>query len=259
MRLKNKVCLITGAASGMGRIACDIFAKEGAKIIALDVNAKDGESLTKEALDKGYLLKFMRCDVSRPAQVKKAIDLGVKRFGKLDVIYNNAGVFLKDDASVLETTPEVWDKTLDINLKGMYLVCKYGIPYLLNNAKNGGSGSVINISSIVALVGCTVAQDAYTVSKGGVLALTKSLAIQYGRQNVRANAICPGPIETPLLTRWLFANPKEKEKRIVRQPMGRFGKPEEIVYGALYLASDESSWTNGAALVIDGGLTSNYF
>lgn len=259
MRLKNKVCVITGAASGMGRVACDLFAKEGAKIVALDVNAKDGETLTREAYDKGYLLQFQRCDVSQPAQVKKAIEAGVKRFGKLDVLYNNAGVFLKDDTSVVDTEPEVWDKTMDINLKGMYLVAKYGIPHLMANTKKGGSGSIINVASFVALLGCTVPQDAYTASKGGAIALTKSLAIQYGRNNIRANAICPGPIETPLLTKWLLANPKERDKRLVRQPMGRFGRPEDIVYGALYLASDESSWTNGIALVIDGGVTSNYF
>ncbi len=259
LRLKNKVCLITGIASGMGAIACEIFSREGAKIIGCDVNETEGQKVAKAINKKGGKLFFARCDVSNPQEVKNAVDSGVHHFGKLDVIYNNAGVFLQNDTSVVDTPPDVWDKVQSVNLKGIYLVCKYGIPHLLENAKKGNLCSIVNISSSVALLGCTVPQDSYTASKGGVISLSKSIAIQYGKQGIRCNAICPGPIATPLLTRWLFANPKEKEKRLVRQPMGRFGNPEDIVYGALYLASDESAWTNAATISIDGGLSSIYF
>lgn len=259
MRLKNKVCLITGVASGMGKVACDIFSKEGARIIGFDVNDEEGQRVTREiSKQKGSML-YLHCDVANPHEVKRAVDQGVKHFGKLDVIYNNAGIFLREDTSLVATEPDIWDKVQAVNLKGTYLVSKFSIPHLLKNAKNGSSGSIVNVASTVALLGCTVPQDSYTASKGAVIALTKSLAIQYGRWNIRCNAIAPGPIETPLLKRWLFANPKERDKRLVRQPMGRFGRPEDIVYGALYLASDESSWTNGAVLVIDGGLSSFYF
>ncbi|MEK6544595.1 MAG: SDR family oxidoreductase [Elusimicrobiota bacterium] len=248
MRLKDKVCLITGAASGMGKVACGMFLKEGAKVIGLDV---------KRAADlpasPDYL--FIETDVTKEQDVNNAIAQGVKRFGRLDTLYNNAGIMMDKDSSVVDTDASVWDKTLDVNLKGIYLVCKYGIPHLIANQ----GGSVINIASFVALVGCSVPQDAYTASKGAVIALTKSLAVQYGPKGVRANAICPGPIETPLMMDWLLSNPIEKAKRLNRIPMGRLGKPEEVVYAAIYLASDESRWTNGAAMVIDGGITSNYF
>src|SRR5439155_3927559 len=146
-------------------------------------------------------------------------------------------------------------RTMAINVKGLAFCCKHGIPELIK----AGGGSVINIASFVALVGCSVPQDAYTASKGAVIALTKSLAVQFGPKHIRANAICPGPIETPLLTKWLLTNPAERNKRLPRIPLGRFGKPEDVVYLAMYLASDESSWTNGAAIVVDGGITSNYF
>ncbi|MBI4368838.1 MAG: SDR family oxidoreductase [Elusimicrobia bacterium] len=247
MRLKNKICLITGAASGMGRAACDIFYQEGAKIIAMDVREPE-----KKFHDGIF---FIKADVGNSQEVSHAINEGVQHFGGLDVLYNNAGIFLETDRSVVETEPGTWEKTLDVNAKGIYLVCKYGIPHLIKR----GSGSIINIASFVALVGCSVPQDAYTASKGAVLALTKSLAVQFGPKGIRANAICPGPIETPLLTQWLLKKPAEKAKRLNRIPMGRFGQTKDIVYAALYLASDESSWTNGASLVVDGGITSNYF
>ena len=176
-------------------------------------------------------------------------------FGRLDVLYNNAGIFPNDDHSVTDTEEAVWDKVLAVNVKGVAFVCKHGIPELVK----AGGGSVINVASFVALVGCSVPQDAYTASKGAVIALTKSLAVQFGPKGVRSNAICPGPIETPLLMEWLLKEPAEKAKRLNRIPMGRFGKTADIVNLALYLASDESSWTNGAAIVADGGITSNYF
>ncbi|MBI2069216.1 MAG: glucose 1-dehydrogenase [Elusimicrobia bacterium] len=255
MRLKNKVCLITGAASGMGKVACRIFAKEGANIIALDLNDKAGAEVAAEIKSSGGQAVYEHCDVAKAQDVERAIKAGVKAFGKLDVLYNNAGIFLEKDHSVTDTDPEIWDQTQDVNLKGIYLICKYGIPHLLENK----GGSIVNVASFVALVGCSVPQDAYTASKGGVIALTKSLAVQFGPKGIRSNAICPGPIETPLLMEWLFKEPAEKAKRLNRIPMGRFGKPEDIVHAALYLASDESTWTNGAAITIDGGITSNYF
>jgi len=257
MRLKDKVCLITGAASGMGKAATRLFVEEGASVIALDVNKKEGIKLAYQ-LNKGkggHKVHFIACDVSKEKEIEKAVKEGAAKFGKLDVLYNNAGIFLEKDRSVLDTPEDVWDLTMNVNVKGIYLVCKYGIPHLIKN----GKGSVINVASFVALVGCSVPQDAYTASKGAVIALTKSLAVQFGPKGVRSNAICPGPIETPLLMDWLLKNPAEKAKRFNRIPMGRFGKPEDIVHTALHLASDESAWTNGAAIVVDGGITSNYF
>jgi NAD(P)-dependent dehydrogenase (short-subunit alcohol dehydrogenase family) len=179
----------------------------------------------------------------------------VKRYGALHVLYNNAGIMMAEDRSVVDTEEWVWDRTLAVNLKGIYLCCRHGIPEMMRS----GGGSVINIASFVALLGCSVPQDAYTASKGAVIALTKSLAVQFAPRGVRSNAICPGPIETPLLTEWLLKDPEARRVRLARNPTGRFGRPEDIVNAGIFLASDESAWTNGAVLVIDGGITSNYF
>jgi NAD(P)-dependent dehydrogenase (short-subunit alcohol dehydrogenase family) len=254
-RLSGKSCLITGAGSGMGRAAAELFAKEGASVAVLDLKSSAAQETAALVNKAGGKALAIDCDVSKEASVKSAVAAAVKAFGKLDVLYNNAGIFPEKDHSVVDTEEAVWDLVYAVNVKGIAFVCKYGIPELLR----AGGGSVINIASFVALLGCSVPQDAYTASKGAVIALTKSLAVQFGPQGVRANAICPGPIETPLLTEWLFKEPKEKAKRLNRIPMGRFGRPADIVNLALYLASDESSWTNGAALVVDGGITSNYF
>jgi NAD(P)-dependent dehydrogenase (short-subunit alcohol dehydrogenase family) len=186
--------------------------------------------------------------------VRRMIDEGVERFGGLNVLYNNAGIMPDEDTSVIETSGETFDRVIDVNLKSIFLVCKHGIPKLVE----AGGGSVINIASFVALVGCTVPQDAYTASKGGVLSLTRSLAVQYGPQGVRANALCPGPILTPLMET-LFASEEEKNKRLNRIPLGRFGRAEDIVNAGIFLASDESSWMTGSQFVIDGGITVNYF
>ena len=254
-RLEGKVCLITGAGSGMGRVAAQMFAKEGARIIAVDIRSLEAEKTADLILKDGGKAAAVKADVSKPEDAREMIAFAVKTFGSLHVLYNNAGIFPEKDRSVTDTDPETWDSVYQINLKGVYLGCKYGIPEIIK----AGGGSVINIASFVALVGCSVPQDAYTASKGGVIALTKSLAVQFGPHKVRSNAVCPGPIETPLLTEWLFKEPAEKAKRLNRIPMGRFGRSEDIAYLAMYLASDESSWTNGAALVVDGGITSNYF
>ncbi len=254
-RLSGKVCLITGAGSGMGRAACVKFAQEGAQVVACDMNLDAVRETVAMAEAAGGRALAAKADVSKEADVREVVKAGVKAYGKIDVLYNNAGIFPSADHSVVDTEEAVWDQVLAVNVKGVYLVCKHGIPELLA----AGGGSVINVASFVALVGCTVPQDAYTASKGAVIALTKSLAVQFGPRKIRSNAICPGPIETPLLSAWLLKEPTEKAKRLNRIPMGRFGKSEDIVNTALYLASDESSWTNGTALVVDGGITSNYF
>jgi NAD(P)-dependent dehydrogenase (short-subunit alcohol dehydrogenase family) len=231
------------------------FAREGARVVACDVDLESVRQSVAMAESAGGKALAVRADVSKETEVREAIQAGLKAYGKIDTLYNNAGIFPAAAHSVIDTDESVWDKVLAVNVKGVYLVCKHGIPELLA----AGGGSVINVASFVALVGCSVPQDAYTASKGAVIALTKSLAVQFGPKGIRSNAICPGPIETPLLSAWLFKEPAEKAKRLNRIPMNRFGKSEDIVNTALFLASDESSWTNGAALVVDGGITSNYF
>lgn len=254
-RLDGKVVLITGAGSGMGLEATLRFAKEGAKVAACDVNLAAAQKAVDQAAAAGGKAVAIAMNVAKEAEVKAGVQAAVKAFGKLDAVYNNAGIFPSDDHSVVDTEEKVWDLVYAVNVKGIAFVCKYAIPELLA----AGGGSIINVASFVALVGCTVPQDAYTASKGAVIALTKSLAVQYGPKGIRSNAICPGPIETPLLTAWLLKEPAEKAKRLNRIPMGRFGRSEDIVNAALYLASDESRWTNGLAMVVDGGITSNYF
>jgi NAD(P)-dependent dehydrogenase (short-subunit alcohol dehydrogenase family) len=183
------------------------------------------------------------------------VDHAMTTFGRVDVLYNNAGIMPAADHSVIDTDVATWDKVMAVNVRGVFLGCKYAIPRMVEQ----GSGSVINIASFVALLGCSVPQDAYTASKGAILSLTRSLAVQFGPNGVRSNAICPGPVETPLLLDWLVKDEDAKRIRLARNPTGRFGKPEEIVALAVYLASDESRWTNGASLVIDGGISVNYF
>lgn len=252
MRLAGKTALITGAGSGMGRVATALFVREGANVIATDLSQAGLDQTVAET--DGAKVLALTGDVTNAADVESWVRAGVERFGGLHVVYNNAGIFPDDDRGVVESDPAAWERVLDVNLKGVMLCCKYAIPEIVR----AGGGSVVNVASFVALVGCTVPQDAYTASKGAVLALTKSLAVQYGRQGVRVNAICPGPVITPLLAE-LFPSEEEKMKRLNRIPMGRFGQPEDIAYAALYLASDESSWTTGTEFVVDGGITVNYF
>ncbi len=255
MRLAGKVILVTGAASGMGLVATRMFAAEGAKVIAADIDAA-GLAAAVAGLDPGRAESVLPVtgNVTDSDDVRRMIAAGVGRFGKLNVLYNNAGIMPEADTSVVETGEEVWDEILDVNLKSIFLVCKHGIPALIE----AGGGSIVNIASFVALVGCTNPQDAYTASKGGVLSLTRSLAVQYGPKGVRANAICPGPILTPM-TGQLFPNEEERMKRLNRIPLGRFGRAEDIVHAGVFLASDESSWMTGTQFVIDGGITVNYF
>ncbi len=253
MRLANKVILVTGAASGMGRVATRMFVEQGAKVIAADIDATALDEAVGEVGDPDAVLAVTG-NVAIDADVKRMVDEGVERFGALNVLYNNAGIMPDEDTSVVETSEETWERVLDVNLKSIFLTCKHGIPQIIE----AGGGSVINIASFVALMGCTVPQDAYTASKGGVLSLTRSLAVQYGKQGVRANAICPGPILTPLMET-LFASEAEKNKRLDRIPLGRFGRAEDIVWAGVFLASDESSWMTGSQFVVDGGITVNYF
>lgn len=256
MRLRDKVCIITGAGGGMGRVAARMFCEQGARVVAADIVEAAGQETVALARQAGAgEAFFVRADVSREEDCADLVRQAVRRYGRLDALYNNAGIMPEADHSVVDTPEEAWDLVQNVNTKSIYLCCKYGIPAMIES----GGGSVINIASFVALVGCSVPQDSYTASKGALIALTKSLAVQFGPQGVRSNAICPGPIETPLLMEWLLSDPAAKALRLNRIPMGRFGKPEDIVYLAIYLASDESSWTNGATLVVDGGITSNYF
>jgi NAD(P)-dependent dehydrogenase (short-subunit alcohol dehydrogenase family) len=255
MRLADKVVLVTGAASGMGRVATRMFAGQGAKVVAADIDERALHEAVAE-IDAAHADAILPVtgNVAVDGDVKRMIDAGVSHFGTLNVLYNNAGIMPEDDTSVLETSEDTWERVLDVNLKSIFLVCKHGIPRLID----AGGGSVINIASFVALLGCTVPQDAYTASKGGVLSLTRSLAVQYGRQGVRANAICPGPVMTPMLET-LFPSEDEKLKRLNRIPLGRFGRAEDIVWAGVFLASDESSWMTGSQFVVDGGITVNYF
>jgi NAD(P)-dependent dehydrogenase (short-subunit alcohol dehydrogenase family) len=254
MRLADKVIFVTGAAGGMGRVAAQMFAHEGAQVVATDYAEGPLEETVALVRDAGGHIVGVPGDVASARDVERAIAEGVRAFGRINVLYNNAGIMPGEDTSVEETSEETWERVLDVNLKGIFLCCKYGVPELLK----AEGGSIINIASFVALVGCTVPQDAYTASKGGVLSLTRSLAVQYGRQGIRANALCPGPIETPLLRR-LWTSEEERDKRLNRIPLGRFGTAEDIVNAGVFLASDESSWMTGAAFIVDGGITINYF
>ena len=254
MRLSNKVDIITGSASGMGQAAAELFAQEGASVVVTDISAEMGEATVRGIRDAGGKAIFVQADVANEDEVNHMVNAAIDAFGRVDVLYNNAGIMPGDDGSVTDLAEATWDRILDVNLKSTFLCSKYTIPHMMKQ----GKGSIINIASFVAFMGCTVPQDAYTASKGGLLSLTKSFAVQYGRYGIRCNAICPGPIETPLL-RTLWTSEEARNLRLNRIPLGRFGVPNDIIYMALYLASDESSWTTGAWLIIDGGISSNYF
>ena len=255
MRLSGKVSIITGAGGGMGRVAALRFAAEGSRVVVADTHKASAEETVRQILAAGGEATAITVDVSVEADAKAMVDCAIEKFGRLDVLYNNAGIMPQADHSVVDTPIEIWDQVMAVNVRGIYLACKYAIPAMLENH----SGSIINISSFVAVLGCSVPQDAYTASKGAILALTRSLAVQFAPGGIRTNAILPGPVETPLLLDWLVKDEQAKNIRLARNPSGRFGKPDEIVSMAVYLASDESAWTNGASLVIDGGISVNYF
>jgi len=249
-RLDGKVAVITGAGGGMGREAALLFCEEGARVCVADVDADAAQKTATEAGDAFALA----VDVSDSDSVQEMYEQTAERYGGIDVLYNNAGISPPDDDSILETEPDAWQRVQDVNTKGVYLCCKHGIPHLLER----GGGSVINVASFVALVGAATSQISYTASKGAVLALSRELAVQFARQGIRVNALCPGPVETPLLLRIFGDDPAAYERRRVHLPMGRLAKPREIVNAALFLASDESSYVNGATFLVDGGLTAAY-
>jgi len=250
-RLAGKVALITGAGGGMGRVAAERFAAEGAKVVVVDVDERP------EVVDAigaaGGKAIAIAADVRDFAQVESAVAKTVEAFGGLSVLYNNAGVSLGDDDDAVTTPESTWDLTMDVNVKGLWLCCKAGIPAMLES----GGGSIINVASFVAHLGAATPQLAYTTSKGAVLSMTREIAVTYARQGIRANALCPGPVLTPLLAKYL-SDDEKRNRRLVHIPMGRFGTSEEMVNGALFLASDEASFMTGQSLLIDGGITAAY-
>ncbi len=252
-RLDGKIALITGAASGMGKVAATLFATEGAAVVVADVTDEAGQAAVEEIVGAGGSAAYFHADVSSHTDAEAMVGFAVERFGALHVLYNNAGVFPADDGSVTDTPEATWDRVMSINLKGVFLGCKYGIPAMLGS----GGGSVINVASFVALMGAATPQIAYTASKGGVLSMTREIAVEFARRNVRANALCPGPIETPLLAE-LMSDPARRERRLVHIPIGRLGQAHEVVNAALFLASDESSLITGTTFVVDGGITAAY-
>jgi len=250
-RLDGKVCVITGAGGGMGRDAALLFTEEGAQVCAADVNFAAAEETVAQCGGDAFA---QQVDVADEASVVGMMDATVERFGGIDVLYNNAGISPDDDASVLDTSVEAWDRVQNVNTKGVFLCCKHGIPHL----QARGGGSVINVASFVALVGAATSQISYSASKGAVLSMSRELAVQFARENIRVNALCPGPVETPLLLNIFGDDPAALERRRIHWPTGRLAKPREIVNGALFLASDESSYVTGATFLVDGGLTASY-
>ena len=252
-RLDGKVALITGAGNGMGREASLLFAREGARIAVADFAEEGGNATVEAVQDAGGEAFFVKVDVSNDEQVRAMVDATMRTYGALHVLYNNAGIFPADDGGVTETSEPTWDHVMDVNLKGVWLGCKHGVPAMLES----GGGSIVNVASFVALMGAATAQIAYTASKGGVLAMTREVAVEYARRGIRANSLCPGPIDTPMLAE-LLSDPARRERRLVHIPMGRLGRIEELAKAALFLACDDSSFMTGAALVVDGGITAAY-
>ncbi|MBA3943376.1 MAG: glucose 1-dehydrogenase [Herpetosiphonaceae bacterium] len=253
MRLADKVALITGGGSGIGRETALLWAHEGAQIVVADVADAAGQAVVEEIIAAGGAAQFVHADVSKGADAQGMVERAERAFGKLNVLFNNAGISHIRDDDAVSTEEEVWDLTMNINLKGVFLGCKYGIPAL----RRAGGGSIINTASFVALLGAATPQLAYTASKGGVLAMTRELAVIHAREKIRVNALCPGPLRTELLMKYLNT-PEKRERRLVHIPMGRFGEAHEIAQAALFLASDESSFTTGATFLVDGGITAAY-
>ena len=250
MRLEGKVALITGGGSGMGMVASELFASEGAKVVLTDVNDDAGEATAGRI---GHAAHYVHADVSRETDAEAMVAAAVDRFGRLDVLYNNAGVMLADDGSVHATPEAIWDTTLGVNVKGVAFGCKYGIPAMIDS----GGGSIVNVASFVAWMGAATSQTAYTASKGAVLAMTREIAVEYARRGIRCNALCPGPIDTPLLAE-LLSDRERRQRRFVHIPMGRLGGADELAKAALFLASDDSSFMTGSSLIVDGGITAAY-
>jgi NAD(P)-dependent dehydrogenase (short-subunit alcohol dehydrogenase family) len=242
MRLKDKVCVVTGASGGIGAATVAVFQREGAKVIGADLAADAPGDLA------------LQVDVTDERQVQEMYATATREFGRIDVLFNNAGVSPSDDGSVLDTTIEAWERVQDVNLRSVFLCCKHGIPQLLA----GGGGSVINTASFVAVMGAATSQISYTASKGGVLSLSRELGVEFARRGVRVNALCPGPVDTPLLQDLYSSDPAQAQRRLVHVPIGRFARAEEIANGALFLASEESSFVTASTFLVDGGLSGAY-
>lgn len=253
MRLKNKVTLITGAGSGIGRETALLFAGEGASVVVVDVNDAAGHETVRMVANAGGKAAYVHADVSKAGECEAMIAFAEQTFGRLNVLFNNAGISHAADDDAINTSEDVWDLTFNINVKGVFLGCKYGIPAL----RRAGGGSIINTASFVALLGAATPQLAYTASKGAVLSMTRELAVIHAREGIRVNALCPGPLRTELLMKYLNTDAK-KQRRLVHIPMGRFGEAAEIAKAVLFLASDESSFTTGATFLVDGGITAAY-
>jgi NAD(P)-dependent dehydrogenase (short-subunit alcohol dehydrogenase family) len=252
-RLAGRTALVTGGGSGIGREAVLLFAREGASVVVVDRDAAAGEASAEAIRSAGGRASFFAADVAKARDVEAAIAHAERSTGALHVLFNNAGIFPERDGSPVDTDEDVWDLVMAVNLKGVFLGCKFGIPALLR----AGGGSIINTASFVAVLGAATSQIAYTASKGGVLAMTREIAVEYARRGIRANALCPGPVDTPLLQA-LLADPAARARRMVHVPMGRLAEASEVARAALFLASDESSYVNGTTFLVDGGITSAY-
>ncbi|HMH47632.1 MAG TPA: SDR family oxidoreductase [Solirubrobacteraceae bacterium] len=242
MRLENKVCVVTGASGGIGAATVAVFQREGARVLGADLAADAPGDLS------------LKVDVTDEQQVSEMYAAALERFGRIDVLFNNAGISPADDGSVLDTTLAAWERVQQANLRSVFLCCKHGIPHMLQT----GGGSVINTASFVAVMGAATSQISYTASKGGVLALSRELGVEFARRGVRVNALCPGPVDTPLLQKLYASDPEQAARRLVHVPLGRFALAEEIANGALFLASDESSFVTASTFLVDGGLSGAY-
>lgn len=252
MRLKDKVALITGGSGGIGRETALLFAQRAAVVVA-DVNDALGQETAELIISQGGKAIYVRADVSKATDCENMVAVAEQTFGKLHIIFNNAGIMHSDDDNAVTTEESVWDLTMNINVKGVFFGCKYAIPAI----RRAGGGSIINTASFVALLGAATPQIAYTASKGAVLSMSRELAVIHARENIRVNALCPGPLRTELLMKFLNTDEK-KQRRLVHVPMGRFGEAKEMAYAALYLASDESTYVTGTEFVVDGGITAAY-
>lgn len=252
-RLSGRTALVTGAGSGIGRESALCFAAEGANVVVADRDEASGLATVASITGAGGSACFAHVDVTRSAEVRGAVVQAEATYGALHVLFNNAGIFPAEDGSPVDTPERVFDQVLQVNLKGVFLGCKHGIPALLR----AGGGSIINTASFVAVVGAATSQIAYTASKGGVLAMTREIAVEYARRGIRANALCPGPVNTPLLQD-LLADPEARARRLVHVPMGRLAEASEVARAALFLASDDAAYVNGATFLVDGGITAAY-
>ncbi|MFJ8577591.1 3-oxoacyl-ACP reductase [Micromonospora sp. NPDC093277] len=248
-RLTDRVAVVTGAGSGIGLATVRRFAAEGARVVCVDIDADAGRRAADEVGGE-----FVACDVADEASVRDLFDGVAERHGRVDVAFNNAGISPPDDDSILDTGLDAWERVLRVNTTSVYLCCKHAIPHM----RRQGKGSIINTASFVALMGAATSQIAYTASKGGVLAMTRELGVQFAREGIRVNALCPGPVATPLLLELFAKDPERAARRLVHVPMGRFGNPEEIAAAVAFLASDDASFMTAAQFVVDGGITAAY-